>query len=313
MAAHVMSIASSLQFEPRGIRDAVDLGHHVHCLETEAYNSVLKAFIAQSDLLTWGKEELMTELRKELNVTDVEHGEILMKINSDESIKWIREQRKLASHTQDYIKANTPSLPSASMRSSVIKLKTPSSAAFYPQKNMSSSQASHISIPIPSSMPPKFISDPLTAEFAHGKAEQSMEMFNYNVQLPPIGRGGVQKGKYPLKKYIHTSESLKLKNRSDIIEIRATDKVIHDVEKMLFSREKPDPIDIERAKWTLREQERALLEALGKLADVLERDDASNQMQCYEISKNTSGRQEMMMHANVGGLMGRFNGLGGSF
>jgi len=32
----------------------------------------------------------MTELRKELNVTDIEHGEILMKINSDELIKQIR-------------------------------------------------------------------------------------------------------------------------------------------------------------------------------------------------------------------------------
>lgn len=32
----------------------------------------------------------MTELRKELNVTDIEHGEILLKINSDQLIKQIR-------------------------------------------------------------------------------------------------------------------------------------------------------------------------------------------------------------------------------
>ncbi|KAJ1384281.1 hypothetical protein SESBI_42675 [Sesbania bispinosa] len=37
--------------EPRGIRDAVDLGHHIHCL-AEVYSSILKNFIAQSDLLT---------------------------------------------------------------------------------------------------------------------------------------------------------------------------------------------------------------------------------------------------------------------
>ena len=37
-----------------------------------------------------GKEGLITELRKELNVTDTEHGELLGKINSDKSIKMIR-------------------------------------------------------------------------------------------------------------------------------------------------------------------------------------------------------------------------------
>lgn len=61
-----------------------------------------------------------------------------------------------------------------------------------------------------------------------------MDMFNYDVQLPPVGRGRVLKGKYPFKKYVHTSESLKLKNRPDVIEIRATDRVIHDVRKFLF-------------------------------------------------------------------------------
>ncbi|KAI4301017.1 hypothetical protein L6164_034336 [Bauhinia variegata] len=88
--------------EPHGRRDLMDLEHHIYFVETEAYSSVLKAFIAQSDLLTWGKEGLMTELRKELNVTDAEHGEILMQINSDKLVKLIREQRKLASHSQDY-------------------------------------------------------------------------------------------------------------------------------------------------------------------------------------------------------------------
>lgn len=39
--------------ERHGIRDAVDLEQHIHCLETQAYSSILKAFVAQSDLLTW--------------------------------------------------------------------------------------------------------------------------------------------------------------------------------------------------------------------------------------------------------------------
>ncbi|KAL2319504.1 hypothetical protein Fmac_028473 [Flemingia macrophylla] len=82
-------LLNPLTTQPHGIRDVTD---HIHYLETEAYTSILKAFIAQSDLLTWGKEGLMTELRKELNVTDIEHGDILTKINSDELIKQISKR-----------------------------------------------------------------------------------------------------------------------------------------------------------------------------------------------------------------------------
>lgn len=49
------------------------------------------AIITQKALVTaQGKEGLITELRKELNVTDTEHGELLLQINSDKSIKMIR-------------------------------------------------------------------------------------------------------------------------------------------------------------------------------------------------------------------------------
>ncbi|XP_052295016.1 protein EMSY-LIKE 3-like isoform X6 [Citrus sinensis] len=87
-----------------------DMKLQIHCLEKEAYSHVLRAFIAQSDLLSWGKEGLITELRKELNVTDTEHGELLVKINSDESIKVIREWRKGAQQPQEslYGEANAP-------------------------------------------------------------------------------------------------------------------------------------------------------------------------------------------------------------
>ncbi|XP_058740108.1 protein EMSY-LIKE 4-like [Vicia villosa] len=258
-------LLSLLIVDPNGMRDAVNLEHHIHYLEIEAYTSMLKAFIAQSDLLTWGKEELLTELRKELNIADSEHGQILSKINSDETIRWIREQRKRASHShaQGYIQTNTSGCHSASIGNSVIRLKTPSLATFYPQ-NISHSQASLNSI---------HVSAPMSV---YGSVEKPKEMFNYDVQLPPIGRGSVPKGNYQFKQYCQPSESLTLNNRDNIIEIRATDRVIHDVEKMLFGREKPSPVDIENAKQALDEQERAILEALGKLGklgDVLDRDD----------------------------------------
>ncbi|XP_019437479.1 PREDICTED: protein EMSY-LIKE 2-like [Lupinus angustifolius] len=296
-------------------RDIMGLEHQIHCMETEAYSSVLKAFIAQSDLLTWGKEGLMTDLRKELNITDVEHGKILTMINTDDSVKWIRDKRKVASHSQDYLKVNnTPGCASSSMRNSIIRLKAPPpSASFYPPKNVPHGQVSLTPIPFQSSMPPKHNDVQLAAQVSHGHGKLSMQMFNSCVQLPPIGRGKVLKGKHKLKDF-HTSECVQLKNKSDLIQIRPTDLVIHGVEKMLFSREKPPgPVEIEKAKWALREQEKALIEALGKLTDVSERDDTSDPIRCYEVTKNTPGGQEMMMHGNFCGLVGGLNGLGDSF
>lgn len=82
---------------------------------------------------------------------------------------------------------------------------------------------------------PKFNGDLLAAEFAYENAEKSIEMLNHNVQLPPVGKGKVPKGKYQLKKYFPASEPLKLQNSSDLIRIRATDSVIHDVRKILTS------------------------------------------------------------------------------
>lgn len=80
---------------------------------------------------------------------------------------------------------------------------------------------------------PKFNGDSLTAEFVHGKVQQSMEMFNYSVQLPPVGGGRVLKGKHLLQKDLHRSHSAKLKKRSDVIQLRPTDRVIRDVSKIL--------------------------------------------------------------------------------
>ncbi|KAI4348497.1 hypothetical protein L6164_009215 [Bauhinia variegata] len=306
--------------EPYERRDLMDFEHHIHSLETEAYSSVLRAFIAQSDLLTWGKEGLMTELRKELNVTDTEHGEILMQINSDELVKLIREQRKLGSHSQDYFKVNTPGPGYAygSVANSIIKMKTTSSSVLYSQKNMSHSQSSLAAIHTPS-FPPKFKDNRQITELGmvhHGNAEQSMETVNHDVPLPHSRGEGTVKVKHKLKKGFYPSELDNSKNRSDVIQIRPTDRVIHDVKKILCSRETPDPVELEKAKLTLREQERSILEALTKVADALERDETSNQMRHYLVSKETPGLgHEIAVHGgvNFSGQRGRVNGVRDSF
>ncbi|XP_057994880.1 protein EMSY-LIKE 3 isoform X5 [Hevea brasiliensis] len=71
-----------------------DMETQIHNIEQEAYTSVLRAFKAQSDAITWEKESLITELRKELRVSDEEHRELLCRVNADDIIRRIREWRK---------------------------------------------------------------------------------------------------------------------------------------------------------------------------------------------------------------------------
>uniref|UniRef100_A0A6M2EGM8 ENT domain-containing protein n=1 Tax=Populus davidiana TaxID=266767 RepID=A0A6M2EGM8_9ROSI len=75
-------------------RVQADMEAQIHHLEQEAYRAVLRAFKAQSDQLSWDKEGLITELRKELRVSDDEHREILTLVNRDDIIQRIREWRE---------------------------------------------------------------------------------------------------------------------------------------------------------------------------------------------------------------------------
>ncbi|KAL9676093.1 hypothetical protein QQ045_004306 [Rhodiola kirilowii] len=75
-----------------------DMQIQIHHLEQEAYCAVLRAFKAQADAITWEKESLITELRKELRVSDDEHRDLLSRVNADDVIKRIREWRQSIGH-----------------------------------------------------------------------------------------------------------------------------------------------------------------------------------------------------------------------
>ncbi|TXG55755.1 hypothetical protein EZV62_017068 [Acer yangbiense] len=78
---------------PRMYNDT-DMETQIHQLEQEAYSSVLRAFKAQADAITWEKESLITELRKELRLSNEEHRELLGRVNADDMIRRIREWRQ---------------------------------------------------------------------------------------------------------------------------------------------------------------------------------------------------------------------------
>ncbi|KAI4301016.1 hypothetical protein L6164_034335 [Bauhinia variegata] len=97
---------------------------------------------------------------------------------------------------------------------------------------------------------PKFKDDRQTPKLSmvyHGNAEQSTEVSNNDDPLPHNRRGAKVKLKHKLKKGFHTSDLGNSNNRSDIIQIRSTDRVIHDIEKMLCNTENPDPVELEKA------------------------------------------------------------------
>ncbi|CAJ2673078.1 unnamed protein product [Trifolium pratense] len=107
----------------------------IHQLEQDAYSAVLRAFKAQSDALTWEKEGLITELRKELRVSDDEHRELLTRVNSDEIIHRIREWRQTGIYQPPRRTTSQPHhdiLPSPTVSASRKKQKTSHSGQSLP-------------------------------------------------------------------------------------------------------------------------------------------------------------------------------------
>ncbi|EOA21155.1 hypothetical protein CARUB_v10001509mg [Capsella rubella] len=72
----------------------IDMEAQIHTLEQEAYYAVLRALKAQADTLSWDKASMMTNLRKELRVSDDENREMLNNLNNDDIIKRIDDWRK---------------------------------------------------------------------------------------------------------------------------------------------------------------------------------------------------------------------------
>lgn len=104
-----------------------DMETQIHELEQEAYSSVLRAFKAQSDAITWEKESLITELRKELRVSDDEHRELLGRVNADDIIHRIREWRKAGGLQSGLHSTSQPghdAIPSPTVSASRKKQKT---------------------------------------------------------------------------------------------------------------------------------------------------------------------------------------------
>ncbi|PNT56120.1 hypothetical protein POPTR_001G229000v4 [Populus trichocarpa] len=132
-----------------------DMETQIHQLEQEAYSSVLRAFKAQADAITWEKESLITELRKELRLSNEEHRELLARVNADDVIRRIREWRQAGGHQSGMLttgQAVHDPIPSPTVSASRKKQKMTSSIlsqsfagpspSFHPQPVSASQQPS---------------------------------------------------------------------------------------------------------------------------------------------------------------------------
>lgn len=235
----------------------------IHCIETEAYGAVLRAFIAQSEALSWEKEALITELRKELRVSDVEHREILGKISLDGSIKSIREWRKGTGGYQ--LNAKTPPAfdPMVVGQVSCKRLKLSQRPEASSPKCPSRTQPSPN--PVRDGQwngntavfsPPAHVRYPMIPIPQNGLVSTSGKVKG-SMGVPPSKNDVVRSG--PV--------SGNMIPEPDIIEIRATDKLINEVEKMCGGVN-PDRGQVEKARLVLREHEKSLVDAIRRLTEV---------------------------------------------
>ncbi|XXG73949.1 hypothetical protein AAC387_Pa07g2794 [Persea americana] len=250
-----------------------DMEFQIHCIETEAYGAVLRAFIAQSDVLSWDKEGLISELRKELRVSDVEHREILAKADLDDSIKLIRKKRSAT--------AIQPEPLSISMGPPHKKFKTAHTFLSSSPNFLTCMQPSPAALPsLTAHCRDNQLHDDTAVFSTRVNVGHGVESVTYNSQAPSLGKGITSLAVRPTINY--PSPGIDgFKKGSGTIRLRLTDKLIHEVET-IFTAENPDRAQIKEAKLILSEHERALVEALKRISDVSDGDDSHNEHYSYD-------------------------------
>ncbi|CAI0403709.1 unnamed protein product [Linum tenue] len=297
----------------------------IHHLEQEAYSAVLRAFKAQSDALTWEKEGLITELRKELRVSDDEHRELLSRVNGDDVILRIREWRTTGGNEatrfvppRGHDMVPSPTISGARKRqkisqgghalptlSSVKAMQLPSQFATRPRYFTTHNSGSSSGAPVVDEPPEALLGRKARHSLVYdmGTKNETWEWVDLNeispedirwdgedpailyrggqggggsrVMRKTISHGGfIPPGSIPVqgyRKFPSRRELLAARNGfaakvSDDIELLNTETLVKEVEKV-FGVSQPDPIELEKAKMMLKEQEQALLDAIARLAD----------------------------------------------
>ncbi|CAL5087666.1 unnamed protein product [Urochloa decumbens] len=253
-----------------------DLESEIHRVEQDAYTGVLRAFKVQSDAISWEKESLITELRKELRVSDEEHRELLNKVNEDGAIRRMRELRQ-AGGTPSALYRGSRALYDAEPGPTAKRQRTshsiPSQSAGFqspvmPSHSVPSAKWGPLSArgKKPKTMPPEDIRWEFDAHLSNrdgwGPSGPMLKRHpsNNGAMVGPIrGRGRLSINE-PLKDFAPPQNGM---NRNfDNIDIPNTESVVTEVERVLSN---PNMREIEKARKLLKEQEQSLLDAIARL------------------------------------------------
>ncbi|CAD6246039.1 unnamed protein product [Miscanthus lutarioriparius] len=226
----------------------IKLDSDIHQIEQQAYTGVLRAFKMQSDALTWEKESLITELRRELKVSDVEHRMLLNMVNEEEAVHRIRQSRQ-----------------GGGMQSSL----PCNSVVDHNHGPLKRQKKSHSMYSLP--VDPHSPIMPLQAIVGNKTYRLAPENTTAYQTLPHQGgwlaSDGVMKGmegrsgRYHSNEYYASPNDMGLLNFNHI-DIPNTETLVKKVERVLSD---PDVYTIERAKKLLIDQEQSLLDAIAKL------------------------------------------------
>ncbi|XP_023526425.1 protein EMSY-LIKE 1-like isoform X1 [Cucurbita pepo subsp. pepo] len=310
-----------------------DMETRIHHLEKEAYSSVLRALKAQGDAITWDKESLLTELRKELRVSDDEHRELIASVNSDDIIREIREWRRAGGHQNMSCSSSLPVhdvVPSPTVSASRKKQKTSklySSSVPAGSRQLNNRSSSGALLANGSAEAPTYdetfigrkvwtrwpddnnfykavirnydpVKDKHVLVYDANTSRETWECVDIK-EIPPediqwdredlrmthrgghsgrvfrrtqssggfapgAGRGrGRSMSQY--RKEISPSQNSVGKKVMDDIELLNTEVLVKEVEKV-FNSSNPDPVELEKAKKVLKDQEMALVDAISRLA-----------------------------------------------
>ncbi|KAJ6743052.1 PROTEIN EMSY-LIKE 2 [Salix viminalis] len=265
-------------------RMQADMEAQIHHLEQDAYRAVLRAFKAQSDQLSWDKEGLITELRKELRVSDDEHREILTLVNRDDTIQRIREWREaggpqvtrfIASQSvHDVLSSPTVSASRKKQKTSLVYPTGPprnqhfnNCGSAYDDKEIGKEVWTRW--PEDNNFYKAVITryNPVEARHAlvydMNTENETWEWVDLNGMAPEDLRWEVEDPGISHGRLSHNGIARKL---SDNIELLNTESLVKEVERV-FGVSYPDPLELEKAKKKLKEHEQALVDAIARLAD----------------------------------------------
>ncbi|RLN04337.1 protein EMSY-LIKE 3-like [Panicum miliaceum] len=232
------------------------LDSDIHQMEQQAYTGVLRAFKMQSDALTWEKESLITELRRELKVSDEEHRVLLNKVNEEEAVHRIRQSRQgcgmqSSVHCNSVVAHNL--VPLKRQKKShpvhVYSLPVGPQSPIMPLHAVASNKADTVGLMAPENI-------------RWGSAYQALP--NHIGWLSPDGAmpgTGRRSGRFHENGYHASPNDISLFN-SNHIDVPNTGNLVKKVERVLSH---PDVYAIQKAKKLLIDQEQSLLDAIAKL------------------------------------------------